>query len=95
MASALLATAIRRFPPVQFERVKSVPHMMRRGDVRLVKMAVCLGAVLGVVSARQTVRTESVLVAHWKFDEGNGTTAADSAGNKSEVLKTVSPGRQE
>ena len=39
MASALLASAIRRFPsPVQFERFTSVPHMMRRGDVRLVNV---------------------------------------------------------
>ena len=84
MASALLTFAIRRFPPPPFNSkgFNSVPHMMRRGDVRLVKIAVCLGVVLCFVSARQTVHTESVLVAHWKLDERNGTKTADSAGNK-------------
>jgi hypothetical protein len=64
-----------------------VPYMKRRGDGRLVKIVVCFGLVLSFVSARQTVRTESVLVAHPKLGEDNGTRTVDSAGNKSRRLE--------
>lgn len=37
--------------------------------------------------SRQTVRSASVLVSHWKLDEGTGTTTADSAASRSGTLR--------
>ena len=50
----------------------------RRGDVRLARLVVCLGVAFGGGGAGQTVRSTSVLVSHWKLDEGQRTTTADS-----------------
>ena len=58
-----------------------------RGHVRLARIAVCLGVVFGLLGTQQTVRSASVLISHWKLDEGTGTTTTDSAASSSGTLR--------
>jgi hypothetical protein len=59
---------------------------MRRGDVRLVLVVVCV-AVASFVIDLELVQTATVLFSHWKFNEGSGTTTIDSAQNRSGTLR--------
>jgi hypothetical protein len=61
--------------------------MMSRGYVCLEKIAVCLAVVVGLVSTQTTVRSEAVLISHWKLDEGNGTSTADSVATRTATLE--------
>jgi hypothetical protein len=60
---------------------------MRRGYVRLARVAVCVGVFVGLVGAQRTMRSESVLVSQWGLDEGAGSTTTDSAGNEIGTLQ--------
>lgn len=64
-----------------------MPQLMRRGDVCLAKIVVCLVIVLSFVIARETVRSESVLVSRWMLDEGTGTTTNDAVTGGSGTLQ--------
>jgi hypothetical protein len=59
----------------------------RRGYVRLAKTSGPLVVVLALFLSRQTVRSESVLISHWKLDEGSGTTTADAVASRSGTLR--------
>jgi hypothetical protein len=61
--------------------------MMSRGYVCLERIAVCLAVVIGFVGTQTTVRSEVVLISHWRLDEGNGTTTADSAATRTATLQ--------
>lgn len=61
--------------------------MMGRGHVRLARIAVCLGVVVGFVGVQSTLRSESVLVSQWNLDEGTGTTTIDSTGSRTGALQ--------
>jgi alpha-L-arabinofuranosidase len=61
------------------------PRRLRpRRRVRVIAMISCLGLITsGAVSllAPAAATAATTLAAHWTFDEGSGTTAADSSGN--------------
>jgi hypothetical protein len=61
--------------------------MMSRGHVCLAKISVCLAVFLSFVTARETVRAQTVLVSHWKLDEGTGTTTSDAVASRSGTLQ--------
>jgi hypothetical protein len=64
---------------------------MRKLSLNLKFVAVCVAALLGVLS----VQTEAGLLAHWRFDEASGLTAFDSADSYDGTLRNgavFSPG---
>ncbi len=64
-----------------------MPLSKWRSHVRFARVVVCLGIAFFAAGARQTVRSASVLVSHWKLDEGQGTTTTDSAGAGTGTLR--------
>ncbi len=64
-----------------------MPQMMRRGYVRLAKLAVCLGVAYCALSTQEEVQSATVLISQWKLDEGTGTTTRDAVASRSGTLQ--------
>jgi hypothetical protein len=63
-----------------------VSKLMRRGDVSLAKISLCL-VVLALAATTQTLQSAAVLASHWKLDEGNGTSTSDSTVSRTGTLR--------
>ena len=88
MASTLLPAV--PTPPLPQGAQKESPIVSQyrwRGGVPLASVVVCLVIGLGFFVTEQTVRSASVLVSHWRLNEGTGLTTADSVASRTGRLQ--------